>query len=53
MTYRPTVDFLLYDWLNVLSLNQRPRFADHSHQTSNAVFAPLGTLHLTNAAELS
>jgi len=30
---RPTVDFLLNDWLNVTGLTTRPRFADHSAET--------------------
>ena len=37
MSLRPTVDFLLYDWLSVDSLNQRERFADHSRETFDAV----------------
>lgn len=37
MSERPTVDFLLYDWLSVDSLNQRERFADHSRETFDAV----------------
>ena len=37
MSVRPTVDFLLYDWLSVDSLNQRERFADHSRETFDAV----------------
>ena len=38
MNLRSTLDFLLYDWLQAESLNQRPRFADHSRETFNAVF---------------
>ena len=38
MNLRSTIDFLLYQWLNAESLNQRPRFADHSRETFNAVF---------------
>ncbi len=38
MDLRSTVDFLLYDWLQAESLNQRPRFADHSRETFDAVF---------------
>jgi butyryl-CoA dehydrogenase len=34
---RPTVDFLLHDWLGVEGLTQRPRFADHSRETFAAV----------------
>jgi alkylation response protein AidB-like acyl-CoA dehydrogenase len=30
---RTTIDFLLYDWLNVESLTRLSRFADHSHDT--------------------
>ncbi len=37
MSLRPTVDFLLNDWLGVESLNQRERFADHSRETFDAV----------------
>ncbi|HEX2541792.1 MAG TPA: acyl-CoA dehydrogenase [Caldimonas sp.] len=37
MSYRRTVDFLLYDWLDVESLRSRPRFADHSRETFDAV----------------
>ncbi len=38
MDLRSTVDFLLYDWLQAESLNQRQRFADHSRETFDAVF---------------
>ena len=38
MSFRATLDFLLYDWLNAESLNQRERFADHSRETFDAVF---------------
>ena len=38
MNLRTTLDFLLYDWLQAESLNQRPRFADHSRETFDAVF---------------
>ena len=38
MSLRQTLDFLLYDWLQAESLNQRPRFADHSRETFDAVF---------------
>ena len=34
---RATLDFLLHDWLDVGSLLQRPRFADHSRETFNSV----------------
>jgi len=37
MSLRPTVDFLLYDWLQVPELKQRERFADHSRETFDAV----------------
>lgn len=37
MSLRPTVDFLLHDWLDVQSLQQRERFADHSRETFDAV----------------
>ena len=34
---RPTLDFLLYDWLAIDALRARPRFADHSRETFDAV----------------
>ena len=37
MSLRPTLDFLLYAWLDVESLNQRGRFSDHSRETFDAV----------------
>jgi butyryl-CoA dehydrogenase len=37
MSYRQTTDFFLYDWLDVESLRSRPRFADHSRETFDAV----------------
>ncbi|HXE20881.1 MAG TPA: acyl-CoA dehydrogenase [Rhodoferax sp.] len=37
MSLRPTLDFLLYDWLGAESLNQRVRFSDHSRETFDAV----------------
>ena len=37
MNLRPTIDFLLNDWLNTEELNQRPRFTDHSRDTFDAV----------------
>lgn len=37
MSLRPTLDFLLYDWLRADRLNARPRFADHSRETFDAV----------------
>lgn len=38
MSLRPTLDFLLYQWLGAESLNQRERFVDHSRETFDAVF---------------
>lgn len=32
-----TLDFLLYEWLDVESLTTRPRFAEHSRETFDAV----------------
>ena len=37
MSYRPTLEFLLYDWLHAQTLSQRPRFSDHSRETFDAV----------------
>ena len=37
MSLRPTVDFLLHDWLKVETLQSRERFADHSRETFDAV----------------
>ena len=37
MSFRQTLDFLLNDWLDVESLAQRPRFADHSAETFASV----------------
>ena len=37
MSLRSTLDFLLYEWLDVSSLQQRERFADHSRETFDAV----------------
>ncbi|MDM0013246.1 acyl-CoA dehydrogenase [Variovorax sp. J22P168] len=37
MSLRPTLDFLLYDWLHAESLAERDRFADHSRETFDAV----------------
>ncbi len=37
MSLRPTIDFLLHDWLNVADLQRRERFADHSRETFDAV----------------
>jgi butyryl-CoA dehydrogenase len=37
MNFRTTLDFLLHDWLNVNTLTERERFADHSRDTFDAV----------------
>jgi alkylation response protein AidB-like acyl-CoA dehydrogenase len=37
MSLRPTLDFLLHDWLKVESFQSRERFADHSRETFDAV----------------
>jgi len=37
MSLRPTLDFLLYDWLDAPALTARERFADHSRETFDAV----------------
>ncbi|MEY3461104.1 MAG: hypothetical protein RLZZ03_757, partial [Pseudomonadota bacterium] len=37
MSLRVTLDFLLYDWLAAVALNERERFADHSRGTFDAV----------------
>ncbi len=37
MSLRSTLDFLLFDWLEVSSLQQRERFSDHSRETFDAV----------------
>ena len=37
MSYRQTLDFLLYQWLAADALNGRERFADHSRETFDAV----------------
>lgn len=34
---RPTLDFLLYEWLHAGELAGRPRFSDHSRETFDAV----------------
>ncbi len=34
---RPTIDFLLYDWLDAAALTARPRYADHSPETFTQV----------------
>ena len=37
MPLRPTLNFLLHDWLQIESLTQRPRFSEHSSETFAAV----------------
>jgi len=37
MSLRSTLDFLLYEWLDVSSLQQRERFSDHTRETFDAV----------------
>jgi alkylation response protein AidB-like acyl-CoA dehydrogenase len=37
VSFRGTLDFLLYDWLGVESLSERRRFADHSRETFSSV----------------
>ncbi|MFY8104109.1 MAG: acyl-CoA dehydrogenase [Ramlibacter sp.] len=37
MALRETLDFLMHDWLRVGELAARPRFADHSRETFDAV----------------
>jgi butyryl-CoA dehydrogenase len=37
MKLRPTLDFLLNDWLKTTDLTQRARFSDHSRDTFDAV----------------
>ena len=37
MSLRTTLDFLLYEWLDVNQLQQRERFVDHSQETFDAV----------------
>jgi butyryl-CoA dehydrogenase len=37
MTMRATLDFLLYDWIDVAALASRPRFSDHSRETFDSV----------------
>ncbi len=37
MSYRQTLDFLLYQWLKADALNGRERFADHNRETFDAV----------------
>ena len=37
MHLRPTIDFLLHDWLDTAALSERERFSDHSRETFDAV----------------
>jgi alkylation response protein AidB-like acyl-CoA dehydrogenase len=37
MSLRPTLEFLLFDWLEAEGLKSRERFADHSRETFDAV----------------
>ena len=37
MSLRPTIDFLLYQWLQAEKLQERDRFSDHSRETFDAV----------------
>ena len=37
MSIRTSLDFLLYDWLQVANLNERLRFSDHSREAFDAV----------------
>lgn len=37
MEFRTLIDFLLNDWLHADTLTQRPRFAEHSRETFDAV----------------
>ncbi len=37
MSYRSTLDFLMYGWLKADALNSRTRFSDHSRETFDAV----------------
>ncbi len=37
MLFRNTLNFLLFDWLAANKLSDRPRFADHSRETFDAV----------------
>ncbi len=37
MSLRATLDFLLYDWLDVVALTRRKRFADHGRETFDSV----------------
>jgi len=37
MSLRHTLDFLLYEWLQVQTLSTRERFAEHNRETYDAV----------------
>ena len=37
MSFRTTLEFLLYEWQKAESLNERARFSDHSRETFDAV----------------
>ena len=37
MSLRSTLDFLLYEWLQIADLQKRSRFIDHSRETFDAV----------------
>ena len=37
MSYRRSLDFLLYDWLDVAALRSRLRFTEHSRETFDSV----------------
>ena len=37
MNHRQTLEFLLYDWLQAEALSARPRFAEHTRATFDAV----------------
>ncbi|OGB09506.1 MAG: hypothetical protein A3E79_01075 [Burkholderiales bacterium RIFCSPHIGHO2_12_FULL_61_11] len=51
MTYRITLDFLLYPWLDAKSLNQHRRFAVHSRETSDATKSTAISLGWLGAVE--
>ncbi|HWP12578.1 MAG TPA: acyl-CoA dehydrogenase N-terminal domain-containing protein, partial [Ramlibacter sp.] len=36
MSFRQTLEFLLYDWIKAEELTGRARFADHSRETFDA-----------------
>ena len=37
MSHRSTLDFLLYEWLDVSNFQKRARFSDHNRETFDAV----------------